>query len=117
LILLGNILMGLAQVLNSVLGLLMFLVIARVIVSWVNADPNNPIVRVITASTDPLLLPIRRKMRLSFGGLDFSPIILILVIYFLQYAVAASLFDYGNELKRPPVQIAPPSFSQQLDEQ
>jgi YggT family protein len=98
-LILANALIGLSVVLNSLLGLLMFLIIARVIISWVNADPYNVLVRIIVSSTDPILVPMRRKMPLNMGGLDFSPIVVILVIYALQYVVAQSLNDYGQVLR------------------
>jgi YggT family protein len=107
LILLANILMAIAGVLGVVLNFMLFLIIARVIVSWVNADPSNWIVRVIVSTTDPLLIPIRRKLPLAFGGLDFSPIVVMLLIYILQIVVVQSLNDYALQLKRPVYELTP----------
>lgn len=97
-IFLGNLLMGLASVLNLFLGIFLILIIARAIISWVSADPYNPIVRFINMSTDPLLRPIQRRIRPINGSLDLSPLILLAVIYFLQYVLVNNLQMYGARL-------------------
>ena len=89
---LGNLLKAIAVVLNYVLHFYMWIVIARAVLSWVNPDPYNPIVRFIHNVTEPVLYRIRSKLPLNFGGIDFSPIIVILGIIFLQNFVVNSLF-------------------------
>jgi YggT family protein len=69
----------------------MWIVIARAILSWVNPDPYNPIVRFIHNVTEPVLYRIRSKIPINFGGIDFSPIIVILGVIFLQNFVVNSL--------------------------
>jgi YggT family protein len=93
---LGNLLTALASVIGLVLNLYMWVIIARAVISWVNPDPYNPIVRFLYSVTDPVLLAIRRRLPLNFGGMDFSPIIVILVIMFLQRFVVASLHDLAR---------------------
>jgi len=88
---LGNLLKAIAVVLNYVLHFYMWIVIARAVLSWVNPDPYNPIVRFIHNITEPVLYRIRTKIPLDFGGIDFSPIIVILGIIFLQNFVVTSL--------------------------
>ena len=78
----------------------MILVIARAILSWVNADPYNPIMRFLTTSTDVMLTPLRRKLKLVYGSMDFSPIVLLFIIYFMKFFVAQTLLDYSAEIKR-----------------
>lgn len=68
----------LAEVINLVFQIYIFIVIARAIVSWVSPDPYNPIVRFLYQATDPVLYRIRRIIPSQFGGIDFSPIILLL---------------------------------------
>jgi YggT family protein len=75
----------------------MWIIIARAVISWVNPDPYNPIVRFLYNITDPVLLAIRRRLPLSFGGIDFSPIVVILVIIFLQRFLVASLHDLARQ--------------------
>ena len=94
----GYFLMAVANVLNFVLLAFMWIVIARAILSWVNPDPYNPIVRFIHNVTEPVLYRIRRKLPFDFGGIDFSPIIVILGIIFLQNFVVTSLFRLSATL-------------------
>ncbi len=93
----GNILQGLAYVLDTVLFLYMWLIIIRTLISWVNPDPWNPIVQFLVRATDPVLIVIRRRVGL-LGGIDVSPILAILLIMFLQYAVVQTIRDIGFRL-------------------
>jgi YggT family protein len=87
----GNFIKALAIVLHYVLTFFMWIVVARAVLSWVNPDPYNPIVRFIHNVTEPVLSPIRTKLPINFGGIDISPIIVILVVVFLQNFVVNSL--------------------------
>ncbi|HDG97384.1 MAG TPA: YggT family protein, partial [Desulfobacterales bacterium] len=80
----SNLLVAVAKILNIALSLYMWIIIGRAVISWVNPDPYNPIVRFLHSVTEPVLYPIRRRLPISMGGLDFSPIIVILAIIFLQ---------------------------------
>ncbi|QUD87697.1 YggT family protein [Phenylobacterium montanum] len=79
---------------NAVVGLYIFVVFVAVIMSWLTAfnivNPRSPIVmqieRILYALTDPALRPIRRVIP-SLGGLDISPIILLLLLEFIQRLV------------------------------
>ena len=93
----GNILQGLAYVLDTVLFLYMWLIIIRALISWVNPDPWNPIVQFLMKATDPVLIVIRRRVGM-LGGIDVSPIVAILLIMFLQYAVVQTIRDIGFQL-------------------
>lgn len=86
-----NFLMALANLINFVLTAYMWIIIGRAIISWVNADPYNPIVRFLYEATEPLLGRIRRVLPISLGGIDFSPLILIMVIMFLQSFLVPTL--------------------------
>lgn len=94
----GYFLMAIAKVLYLVLTLYMWVIIARAVLSWVSPDPYNPIVRFINNVTEPVLYRIRSKVPLSFGGIDFSPIFVILIIYFLQSFVVKSLLRFSHSL-------------------
>ena len=87
----GNFIKAVAIILHYILTFYMWIVIARAILSWVNPDPYNPIVRFIHNVTEPVLYRIRAKIPVSFGGIDFSPIIVILGVIFLQNFVDNSL--------------------------
>lgn len=100
----GNILYGLAVVAESILTLYKWIVIARALISWVSPDPWNPIVRFLDMATEPVLAPIRRVLyRFGWrGGFDVSPILLILGIIFLQYALVSTLYQLASELNPRP---------------
>lgn len=61
--------------------LLQLLVLARVIISWVRVDPRHPLVRLIHDLTEPMLRPLRSMLRVQSTGLDFSPMILLLLLW------------------------------------
>ena len=86
-----NLLIALATVIDIALVSLMFITIARAVLSWVSPDPYNPIVRFIHNVTEPVLYRIRRRLPMMFGGMDFSPIAVILIIIFLRIFVVESL--------------------------
>ncbi len=87
----NNLMMAVAQLIDFVLTAYMWIIIGRAVISWVNADPHNPIVRFLYEATEPVLSRIRRYVPLSFGGMDFAPMILILGIMFLQSFVVQTL--------------------------
>lgn len=87
----GNFLGALATLLNMALWAYMWIIIARALVSWVNPDPWNPIVQFLHRATEPVLAPIRRWLPTWRVGIDFSPLVVILIIYFIQMSVVASL--------------------------
>ena len=95
----SNLLAAVAEVLHWVLNIFMWIVIARAILSWVNPDPYNPIVRFIHNVTEPVLYQIRKRIPLNFGGMDFSPIIVLLAVIFLQQFVVASLAELARSLR------------------
>jgi YggT family protein len=95
----ANLLLGIAKVLDMVLWFYMWVLIARIVISWVNADPYNPIVRAIISMTEPLLYRIRRSLPVFGGGLDFSPIVVFAGIYFLQIFLVQSLVDLAMRLR------------------
>jgi len=97
-IILSNFLIAIAKVLDIVLSIFMWIVIARAVLSWVSPDPYNPIVRFIHKVTEPVLYQIRRRIPVNFGGIDFSPIIVFLAIIFLQRFVVHSLYGLAQTL-------------------
>jgi len=94
----GYLLLAIAKILDLVLLLFMWIVIARAVLSWVNPDPFNPIVRFIHNVTEPALYRIRALMPVSFGGMDFSPIIVLLGVMFLRTFVVSSLMRLSTSL-------------------
>lgn len=87
----NNFLMAIAQLVDFLLTAYMWIIIGRAVISWVNADPYNPIVRFLYNVTEPLLSRLRRVMPMNMGGIDFSPMILIMAIMFLQSFLVPTL--------------------------
>jgi YggT family protein len=96
---LANLVEALAAVVSMLLTLYMWIVIARAVVSWVNPDPHNPIVRFLYSVTEPVLYRLRRALPLYAGGIDFSPILVFVVILFLQRFLVQSLYDLARSLR------------------
>lgn len=92
---LGNLFRAIAEVLNIVLMLMMFVVAARAILSWVSPDPYNPIVRFIHNVTEPVLSWVRRRLPVVYGGMDWSPIVVFLAILFLREFLVNTLYRLG----------------------
>ena len=86
-IIFSNFLIAIAKVLDIVLTIFMWIVIARAVLSWVSPDPYNPIVRFI------------HQIPVIFGGIDFSPILVFLAIIFLQRFVVSSLLQMAQTLQ------------------
>jgi YggT family protein len=97
---LGNVLIGLAGALGPALQIYLYVLLGRAIVSWVNADPRNPIVRFLAAATDPPLRLIRRLLPvgLRYFPLDIAFLVLFGLVIFAQYAVVDTLFQLGRRL-------------------
>ncbi|MDQ6965757.1 MAG: YggT family protein [Mariprofundaceae bacterium] len=88
--LLGYFLQATAGLLHVVLSAVVIVVIARAVLSWVSPDPYNPIVRIIIQISEPLLHPVRRRLPV-LGGMDISPIVVILAAYFLDDFLVPSI--------------------------
>lgn len=82
---------SLASLLSVVLTVYMWIVVVRTLISWVSPNPYNPVVQFLSKITDPALSYIRRLIPVYFGGIDFSPVILILVIIFFNDFAVFSL--------------------------
>jgi len=93
----GYLIQAIAGVLDMLLSLVMIVVIARAVLSWVSPDPYNPIVRIINQISEPVLFPIRRRVP-YLGGMDLSPVIALMGIFFLQTFVVQSLHHWAASL-------------------
>jgi YggT family protein len=94
----SNFLMAIARILDIGLSLYMWVIIARAVISWVSPDPYNPIVRFLNSVTEPVLYRVRRFIPVYFGGFDFSPILVILGIIFVQSFLIQSLYQMASRL-------------------
>ena len=94
----ANLIEALATIVSYLLQIYMWVIIIRALISWVNPDPYNPIVRFLYQVTEPVLYPIRRRLPFM-GGIDLSPIIVLLVILFLQVFLVKTLNELAFRLK------------------
>lgn len=95
----SNLLVALANLVSLVLTVYLWIIIARALLSWVNPDPFNPIVRFLYRVTEPVLRPIRHRLPTLAMGLDLSPLVVILGIYVLQSFLVDSLRDLAYSLR------------------
>ena len=87
---------ALASILDLVLNIYTWVIVARALLSWVNPDPYNPIVRFLYNVTEPVLGWVRRRVPMVFGGLDLSPLLVLLVLYFLRIYLVRGLFQLAH---------------------
>jgi YggT family protein len=98
-ILVRNFVEALAYVLSALLSLYWWVVIIAVLVTWVNPDPRNPIIRFLRASTEPLFWQVRRWLPfVVIGAFDLSPIVILFGLEFVRMLVVRTLLDLSMEL-------------------
>lgn len=95
----ANLLNAIAIIVHYVLTIYMWLVIARAVISWVNPDPYNPIVSFLYQTTEPVLYRIRQFIPLPMIGIDISPIIVFIIIIFLDSFLVGTLQEIAMRLK------------------
>lgn len=89
----GNFIEALARIVDLGLTIYMWLILIRALLSWVNPDPYNPIVRFLYKTTEPVLYRVRRLIPMRGIGIDLSPVIVVLVIIFLQSFVVRTMLQ------------------------
>ena len=95
---LANLLEAIARVVDIGLTFLLILVFARAVISWVQADPYNPIVQFLYTTTEPILRPIRRRLP-AMTGIDISPLVVLMMAIFLKQFLVRSLGQLANTLR------------------
>ncbi|MEW6162327.1 MAG: YggT family protein [Nitrospirota bacterium] len=96
----ANLLLAIANILDILLTVYMWIIIISAVISWVNPNPYNPIVRFLYSVTEPVLMPIRRLIGFRLGPIDISPLIVILAIMFTRKFLINSLIELAYKLKR-----------------
>ncbi|ADU64902.1 protein of unknown function YGGT [Desulfurispirillum indicum S5] len=89
----GSFLMTLVSTISFVINIYTWILIARVFMSWINPDPYNPVVQFIYRITEPVLEPFRRIIP-PLGGVDLSPIVVFILIRFLENLILGSFRMY-----------------------
>jgi len=95
----ANFIIAAASILRVLLDIYMWIVIISALISWVNPDPYNPIVRFLHSVTDPVFRRIRRVIGYRLGPIDISPMVVILGIMFVKYFIIQSLIEFAYKLK------------------
>lgn len=91
------VIMAIARILDLAFNIYIFIVIARALISWVNPDPYNPIVRFLHSATDPVLYRLRKLLPfLQAGSFDFSPIALLIMLSVVQQVLVAFLYQLAH---------------------
>jgi len=80
-----------AVVILGIIGLYKWIIIISALLSWVQPDPYNPIIQFLNSITEPVLYRVRQLIPMSGVGIDFSPMIVILIIIFLQSFLVNSI--------------------------
>lgn len=86
----SNLIIFVAQTLDSLLTLYLYVVIIAALMTWIEPNPYNPIVRFLYSITEPIFEWCREHVPVVFGGIDFSPILVIIVIQLIQRVVIPS---------------------------
>ena len=95
----SNFVLAAARILELVVNAYIWIIIARAIISWVNPDPSNPIVRFLYRVTEPVLRMVRYRLPTLAMGLDLSPMVVILILYFIDWFLVSSLRDLALSLR------------------
>lgn len=95
----GNLFLAIAKVLDIIFEAYKWIIIISAVISWVNPDPYNPIVRFLHSVTEPALRPVRRIIGYRLGPVDISPVVVILVIVFIQKFLIGSLIELAYNIK------------------
>jgi YggT family protein len=94
-----NFILALAKIIDLALNIYMWMIIGRALISWVNPDPYNPIVTFLYRATEPVLAPIRRLIPIRGLGIDISPIVVIMIIYFLQTFLVKTMMQMTGYIR------------------
>ena len=94
----GDLIIAIAKIVDTLLEIYKWVIIIAALISWVNPDPYNPIVRFLYSVTEPVFRPIRRLIGYRLGPIDISPIIVILAIIFIQSFLIRTLIKVGYNL-------------------
>ena len=95
----SNFVLALAGVLELAITVYIWIIVARAVISWVNPDPYNQIVRFLYRITEPVLRPVRHRLPSFAMGLDLSPMVVILVLVFAEKFLVNSLRELALSLR------------------
>lgn len=95
----GHILRALAELLHVVIHVYIFIIIIRSVISWMGNIPPNTFTYILRRLTDPVFIWVHRKLPFTvIGGIDISPIIIIVALYFIDNVLYGILMGYASQL-------------------
>lgn len=94
----STLLNAIAVILSSLITIYMWLVIIYVLISFVQLNPNNPIMQILARLCEPVFYFLRSRFKLVFNGLDFSPLVVVIVLKFLDLTLIQWLFMIAKSL-------------------
>lgn len=95
---LSTFILAIAQILDMVINLYIWVVIIAALLTWVRPDPSNPIVQILYRLTEPVYALVRRYIPTVIGGIDLAPIIIILGLQFISLFLVKLLYGFANAL-------------------
>lgn len=98
---LGTFVIATAKVISMIINLYTFIILGAVIISWVQPDPYNPIVRFLHSATEPVFARVRKLLPAALfkTGMDFTPIIVLIALVFIETLLVGTLMDIGAQLR------------------
>ena len=93
---LGTFLEAFAAIISMLINLYIWVIIIATLVSWVRPDPYNPIVQILNRLTQPLYAKLRKIMPTTIGGIDLSPLIIIVILKFIDLSIVKILMQYAK---------------------
>jgi len=97
-VVISTLIMAIANILNMIIGLYIWIVIISALITWVRPDPYNPIVQILYKLTEPVYALLRRYIPTNIQGFDIAPLILILGLQFFQMFFVQLLFKFAQSL-------------------
>ncbi len=93
----GSLLIIIARLLNFAIAVYIWIIIVRALISWFNPNPRSRLVRFIEDLTEPALKPVRSILP-NMGGIDLSPLVVLIILYFARSIIVSALLNLGMRL-------------------
>ena len=96
----GNFVRALANLIHTIINVYIVIIIIRSIISWMGTIPPNPFIIMLRRLTDPVFRFVHRNLPfMVLGGIDVSPIAIVLVLYFIDNFITGFLLDLAVTLR------------------
>ena len=95
----GTLLNAVAMIVSMLINLYVWVIVIAALISWVRPDPYNPIVQVLNRLTQPLYARLRSIILTAINGIDFAPLILAVLLKFIDLSLVQILANYAKSLQ------------------